>query len=81
MAGPWSSLKTGLRVGIPAAAFCAIVVSRMPAQSAPVAPRIRPDENEGDLEAYLYSEYPFPSGHPIHRRRLLLHRPRRSAYS
>lgn len=81
MAGLWSSLKNGVRVGIPAAVLCAIVVSRTPAQSTPVAPRICPDEDEGDQEAYLYSECPFPSGHPIHPQRPLLHRPRRSAYS
>lgn len=79
MASLWSSLKNGVRVGIPAAVLCAIVVSRTPARSTPVAPRIRPDEDEGDKEAYLYSEY--PSGHPIYPQRPLLHRPRRSAYS
>ena len=62
MAGLWSRVGTGVRLGIPAAAICAIVVSRIPAKAHRISDRIRPDDDEGDFEPYMYSEYPFPGG-------------------
>lgn len=63
MSGLWNSLGTGARLGIPAAAICAIVVSRIPTKAYRISHRTH--EGERDLEPYMYSECPFPAGRRV----------------
>jgi len=62
MGSLWSSLSTGARFGIPAAAICAIVLARIPARFQRISDGIGGAEDEADFEPHLYSEYPFPFG-------------------
>jgi hypothetical protein len=62
MGSPWSSLGTGARLGIPAAAICAIIIARIFDKAHRISARIADDKCDADLEPHLYCEYPFPFG-------------------
>ncbi len=71
MARLLSNLGSGTRLGIPAVLVGAIVAAKLPAwlpaSGRSMETRGADDDvrEEEELEAYLYSEYAFPSGRPV----------------
>lgn len=61
MGSLWRTLGAGARLGIPAAAICAIVIGRMSDNAHRISAAID-GEDESGFEPHLYSEYPFPFG-------------------
>ena len=60
----WRTLGAGARLGIPAAAICAIVIGRMSDNAHRISAAID-GEDESGFEPHLYSEYPFPFGRAV----------------